>query len=172
MTSENTGITGKHLLLRYDNGWFYEIYFKSETVIDYRVHESIVAGRWVKDQEITQRALPAGIHKVFWVEPTGTVVSLDLDLAHLRVHDAIFFPRWVELHPERTSRYQNEALETMTRYRDEGPVYPLHVVEEFADICFLAERGVGDEDVIACAPRDLPAGYVSDLVAGQFTLGR
>ena len=156
---ENGSLAGKHMLLTYENGWLYELYIKDDSVLDYRVHKSIVAGRWVKDQSITQRALGDGCFKLFWVEPTGTVVSIDIDLVRRKAHDAIFFPRWIEQYPERIICFQNDFLEQMTAYRDAGPTYPMYIVDAFAEITYLDDRGVGDETVIACAPASLPAGH-------------
>jgi phenolic acid decarboxylase len=42
-----SGIIGKHILYKYDNGWRYEYYFRNETRGDYRIHSGIVGGRWV-----------------------------------------------------------------------------------------------------------------------------
>jgi phenolic acid decarboxylase len=107
-----------------------------------------------------QRALDDGSFKLFWVEPTGTVVSLDIDLSRRKVHDAISFPRWVEQNPARTVCFQNDFLDQMIAYRNAGPTYPMHVVDDFAMITFLEDRGLDDETVIACAPGSLPAGYI------------
>jgi phenolic acid decarboxylase len=49
----------------------------------------------------------------------------------------------------------------MRQYRDAGPTYPKQVVDEFATITFLEDCGPDREDVIDCAPDELPAGYAS-----------
>lgn len=43
---------GSHFIYTYDNGWEYEIYIKNEKTIDYRIHGGMVAGRWVREQEV------------------------------------------------------------------------------------------------------------------------
>ena len=51
----------------------------------------------------------------------------------------------------------------MRQYRDAGRTYtyPILVVNEFADITFIEDRGTDDETVITCAPEDLPSGYAT-----------
>lgn len=50
---------------------------KNENTIDYRIHGGMVAGRWVKNQEVSLVMLTEGIYKIAWTEPTGTDVALD-----------------------------------------------------------------------------------------------
>jgi phenolic acid decarboxylase len=47
-----SGLSEKHLVYTYDNGWNHEIYVKNETIMDYRIHCGIVGNRWVKDQKV------------------------------------------------------------------------------------------------------------------------
>lgn len=154
-------IAGKHLIYTYDTGWQYELYVKNDRTIDYRVHSGMVGGRWVKDQAVRLAQLDDEIFACSWTEPTGTCVSLTLDLPERRVHGAVFFPRWVVDHPERTICFQNEHLPEMTRYRDEGPTYPIEVVDELARITFVEDRPPDDESVIDRPPHELPEGYAS-----------
>jgi phenolic acid decarboxylase len=49
----------------------------------------------------------------------------------------------------------------MKSYRDAGPTYPKLVIDEAADITFIEDSGAGNEEVIVCAPSELPAGYAS-----------
>jgi phenolic acid decarboxylase len=49
----------------------------------------------------------------------------------------------------------------MSRDRDDGPTYPIHVVDEFAATSFVEDCGRDDETDIACAPDDLPPGYTT-----------
>ena len=156
------GIVGKHLIYTYDNGWQYEIYVKDAHTIDYGIHSGMVGGRWVKDQQAFIVALWSDhIFKISWDEPTGTAVSLAVNTARRQLHGVIFFPRWISETPEKTIGYQNEHLDLMRQYRDAGPTYPKQVVDEFATITFLEDCGPHREDVIDCAPDELPAGYAS-----------
>ncbi|NYH80623.1 phenolic acid decarboxylase [Actinopolyspora biskrensis] len=156
-----TGILGKHFIYTYDNGWRYEMYVKNSTTIDYRIHSGMVGGRWVKDQPVDLVRLGENSYKVSWNEPTGTSVSVNVLLAERRLHGVIFFPRWVHQHPERTVCFQNDHLDEMTHYRDQGPTYPIYTVPEFAAITFLEDRGENDEHVVAKSPEELPEGYAA-----------
>lgn len=154
-----TGIVGHRFIYTYANGWQYEMYVKNATTIDYRIHSGHVGGRWVKDQTVDLVALAPGVFKVSWNEPTGTSVVVNV-LPEARVlHGTIFFPHWVELDGQKTVLFQNDHLDEMRRYRDEGPTYPIYVVPEFAYITLLEFVGEDDETVIDTAPADLPAGW-------------
>jgi phenolic acid decarboxylase len=76
------------------------------------------------------------------------------------VHGAIFFPQWIRQHGERTVVFQNDHLEQMKAYRDQGPTYPIHIVSEFGRIIRIENVGEDNEDAISCAPSALPAGWV------------
>lgn len=157
--AELAELVGKHIIYTYDNGWQYEMYIKNSATIDYRIHSGMVAGRWVKDQEVDIVAIADDVHKISWTEPTGTSVSANIMLRQRRTHGSVFFPRWVHEHPERTVCFQNEHLEAMRRYREEGPTYPIFVLVEFATITFVEDVGPDNETTISCAPADLPPGY-------------
>lgn len=155
------GVIGKHLIYTYATGWQYELYVKNESTIDYRIHSGIVGGRWVKDQNVRLSQLTEGVFTCAWTEPTGTSVSLTLDLPERRLHGTIFFPRWVEQNPEKTICFQNEHLPEMRQYRDQGPSYPIAVIDEFARITFAEDLPADDDTVIDRPPDQLPAGYTS-----------
>ncbi|MGA9174477.1 MAG: phenolic acid decarboxylase [Thermoactinomyces sp.] len=156
-----SGIIGKHLIYTYDNGWQYELYVKNADTIDYRIHSGMVGGRWVTDQKVFIAALSESIFKISWDEPTGTAVSLAVNLSERKLHGVIFFPRWVAEAPEKTVCYQNEHLDLMQQYRDAGPTYPKLVIDEFATITFIEDCGANRNDVINCPPSELPDGYAS-----------
>jgi phenolic acid decarboxylase len=156
-----SGLVGKRLIYVYANGWRYEMYVKNGRTIDYRIHSGMVAGRWVRDQRVGIVQLDRDSYKVSWTEPTGTSVSVSILLALRRTHGVIFFPRWVEQHPPRTVCFQNDHLDEMRAFRDAGPTYPIHVVEEFARITRIDDVGPDDETAIAVAPGDLPADWAS-----------
>jgi phenolic acid decarboxylase len=153
------GLAGWHFIYTYGNGWQYEMYVKSPTTIDYRIHSGLVGGRWVNDQSVDLVELGPGVYELAWTEPTGASVCVNVTPDQRRIHGVIFFPRWVHEHPERTVLFQNEHLPLMEKYRAAGPTYPLDVVPEFATITYLEYSGIGDESVIACPPDNLPPGY-------------
>jgi phenolic acid decarboxylase len=152
---------GCHLIYTYDNGWQYELYIKNERTIDYRIHSGMVGGRWVRDQSVHMVRLGADIYKISWDEPTGTAVSLAVNLIDRKIHGVIFFPQWIARDPQKTVCFQNQHLEDMRRHRDAGPTYPRLVIDEFATLTFCERLAANDESVIACAPSDLPAGYAA-----------
>lgn len=158
---ELTAFIGKHFIYTYANGWQYELYIKNDRTIDYRIHSGLVGGRWVRNQEVHIVRLANDIVKISWDEPTGTAVSLALNLTERRSHGVIFFPRWIADDPKKTVCFQNEHLDLMRQYRDAGPTYPRLVVDEFAEITFIEDCGADNEEVVACAPEKLPAGYAS-----------
>ncbi|MDW6001466.1 phenolic acid decarboxylase [Vibrio mangrovi] len=157
--AELNRLIGKHLVYTYDNGWQYEIYVKSENVFDYRIHSGIVGGRWVTDQEAHIHSVGNNVYKISWDEPTGTTVSLTINLDREEVHGVIFFPRWVFNDPKKTVCYQNEHLDLMRQYRDAGPTYPKEVIDEFAKVTFIEDCGANRNDIIACAPSELPESF-------------
>ena len=153
------GLIGKHLIYTYDNGWQYEIYVKNGQSFSYRIHSGIVGGRWVTDQEAHILAVGNDVYKISWDEPTGTTVSLAINLSQRRLYGTIFFPRWVADNPEKTICYQNQHLDLMRKYRDEGPTYPKLVIDESAQITFLEDAGPDRDDVIDRPSFELPPGY-------------
>jgi phenolic acid decarboxylase len=152
-------LVGKHLIYTYDNGWQYEIYVKSAQRFSYRIHSGIVGGRWVTDQEAHILSVGDDVYKISWDEPTGTTVSLAVNLTRRQIYGTIFFPRWVADNPQKTICYQNQHLDLMRKYRDEGPTYPKLVIDEAATITFIEDCGPDRDDVIDRPPSELPPGY-------------
>jgi phenolic acid decarboxylase len=160
-TKNLTGLIGKHLIYAYGNGWQYEIYVKSANTFSYRIHGGMVGGRWVTDQEAQIVDVGNNIYKISWDEPTGTTVSIVVNLTRRKIYGTIFFPRWIAEEPTKTICYQNEHLERMREYRDQGPTYPKLMIDETATITFVEDCGPDRADVIDRPPSELPAGYLS-----------
>lgn len=158
-----SGLVGKHVVYTYDNGWNYELYVKNATTLDYRIHSGIVGDRWVKSQHAYIVRVAKEVYKISWTEPTGTDVSLIVNLADKVFHGTIFFPRWVINHPERTVCFQNDHIPQMEAYRDAGPAYPTEVIDEFATITFVRDCGADNEEVINCAASELPSNFPDNL---------
>lgn len=158
---ELTGFVGLHFIYTYANGWQYELYVKNERTIDYRIHSGMVGGRWVRDQIAHIVRLGPDIYKISWDEPTGTTVSVAFNLAEKKLHGVIFFPQWIAQDPKKTVCFQNEHVDQMLAYRDQGPTYPKLVIDEFAQLTFSEQCGANNEAVINCPPSDLPAGYAA-----------
>lgn len=157
------GITGKHLVYTYDNGWNYELYIKNENTVDYRIHSGMVGNRWVKNQHVYIVRVAEDIYKISWSEPTGTDVSLIANLGDKLFHGTIFFPRWVMNEPQKTVCFQNDHLSEMASYREQGPAYPTEVIDEFATITFVRNCGKDNETVIDCPASELPANFPDNL---------
>ncbi len=158
-----SGFIGKHLVYTYDNGWNYEIYVKNGHTLDYRIHSGIVGNRWVKDQETYIVRVGESIYKISWTEPTGTDVSLIVNLGDKLFHGTIFFPRWIMNNPEKTICFQNDHIPLMNSYRDAGPAYPTEVIDEFATITFIRDCGADNDEVINCPASELPADFPANL---------
>ena len=158
-----SGFVGKHLVYTYDNGWNYEIYVKNENTLDYRIHTAHVRKRRVKQPQPYNVRVGESIYKISSTEPTGTDVSLIVNLGDRLFHGTIFFPRWVMNNPEKTVCFQNDHIPLMNSYRDAGPAYPTEVIDEFATITFVRDCGANDDSVIACAASELPKNFPDNL---------
>eukprot|EP01053_Blabericola_migrator_P007885 Blabericola_migrator_1__7884@NODE_4031_length_1369_cov_242_740399_g2484_i0_p1_GENE_NODE_4031_length_1369_cov_242_740399_g2484_i0NODE_4031_length_1369_cov_242_740399_g2484_i0_p1_ORF_typecomplete_len181_score22_05PA_decarbox/PF05870_11/1e47MoaF/PF10703_9/1_2e06MoaF_C/PF17409_2/4_3e05_NODE_4031_length_1369_cov_242_740399_g2484_i07431285 len=121
---------GTHFIYTYANGWEYEFYAKNDHTIDYRIHGGMVAGRWVKDQDVWLTMIYPGIYKVAWTEPTGTDVALDFVPNEKCLNGTIFFPKWVQDHPEITVCFQNDHIDLMHESRLKYETYPKYIVPE------------------------------------------
>lgn len=154
-----SAFVGTHFVYTYDNGWKYEWYARNDNTCDYRIHQGLVGGRWVTHQKMNAVQFAPGIYKVDWHEPTGTCVSLLFDIERKIIHGTIFFPQWIageNQHPEKTICYQNEFIDDMHRFRDEGPAYPYVVIPEFARVTYMKNEGPDNDAVISMAPGQLP----------------
>ena len=158
-----SGLLGKQIIYTYDNGRAYEIYIKNSNTIDYRIHTGPVGNRWVKDQKVYIVRVAAQVYKISWTEPTGTDVSLIANLGDMIYHGTIFFPRWVVDEPQKTVCFQNDHLSLMEEYRSAGPVYSTEVVDEFATITDMFDRGENNENVINCSAQELPPDFPAAL---------
>ncbi|KPG68529.1 phenolic acid decarboxylase [Enterococcus sp. RIT-PI-f] len=156
---------GTHFIYTYDNGWEYEWYAKNDHTVDYRIHGGMVKGRWVKDQAVDMVKLTEGVFKITWTEPTGTDVALDFMPNEKKLHGTIFFPKWVEEHPEITVTFQNEHIAEMEAAREKYETYPKLVVPEFASITYMGDAGIDNEDVISEEPYD---GMPADIREGRY----
>lgn len=156
---------GTHFIYTYDNGWEYEWYAKNDHTVDYRIHGGMVAGRWVTNQEADIVMLAPGLYKISWTEPTGTDVALDFLPNEKKMHGTIFFPKWVQDHPEITVTYQNDHIDLMEESREKYATYPKLVVPEMANITYMGDAGQNNGDVINEAPY---AGMPDDIRAGKF----
>ncbi|MCO5579286.1 hypothetical protein L7F22_033140 [Adiantum nelumboides] len=162
---ELSGLVGKHVIYTYSHGWEYEVYYKNENTIDYKVRSGLVGGRMVKGQKVGIKGLrgPSTILKevhptskqhhyqlymVSWTEPTGTCVSQVVDLDNREVTTAIFFPQWIIDDPSKTVCFQNDHLGLMLSYRDIGPTHPIHLSHLYGRIHLVEDYQPNNEQVI------------------------
>ncbi|MFI7003396.1 phenolic acid decarboxylase [Nocardia sp. NPDC050175] len=160
-----TGLLGQHFIYTYSNGWLYELYIKNAESVEYRVHPSTdvvnpLTGRWVKDQKAEIARLGDDVYSVAWNEPTGSCVSLVLNARQRWVHFTGFLAKWVDDNPGLIVSFQNEHLAEIQRYRDAGPIAPQIQADLFGTITFAEDSGIDNEQVIACAPGEVPAGFL------------
>ncbi|WP_186809289.1 phenolic acid decarboxylase, partial [Companilactobacillus crustorum] len=82
-----------------------------------------------------------------------------------KMHGTIFFPKWVEEHPEITVTFQNEHIDLMEESREKYETYPKLVVPEMAKITYMGDAGQNNEDVISEEPyKSMP----DDIRAGKY----
>ena len=92
-------------------------------------------------------------------------MALDFMPNEKKMHGTIFFPKWVEEHPEITVTFQNEHIDVMEEAREKYETYPKLLVPEFATITYMGDAGQNNEDVIAEAPYK---GMTDDIRAGKY----
>jgi phenolic acid decarboxylase len=119
----------------------------------------MVGGRWVRDQLAHIVRIAPTVVKISWDEPTGTAVSLALNVAERSVHGVIFFPRSVAENPAKAICFQKDHLDEMQRLRDAGPTYPRLAIDEFAKITLMEDCGQNNEEIIRCGPDQLASGH-------------
>ncbi|HHA1727612.1 TPA: phenolic acid decarboxylase [Enterobacter cloacae] len=84
------------------------------------------------------------------------------DILRKVIHGTILILQWNASegwHPEKTICYQNEFIEDMRRFRDDGPAYPVWVIPEFATVTCMKKAGPANDAVIIMSPGQLPADY-------------
>ncbi len=85
---------------------------------------------------------------------------LNFNFAKRFIHGFFTMAQWITKNPEVTTVHQNEHLPAMREHRDKGPVLPMFVNWDYAEITFMEDRGRDNDEVINCAPSELPAGYL------------
>ncbi|KAH7430500.1 hypothetical protein KP509_08G001700 [Ceratopteris richardii] len=161
--SDLSGLLGKHIIYTYSNGWEYEVYYKNSETLDYRVRSGLVGGRVVKGQKVSIKQLQTAfssennvegseretpLYMISWVEPTGTSVVQVLNLNRREIRTVILFPDWVLREPLKTVCFQNEHLDLMRSYRDQGPTYPIHPKIMLGRIHFVEHCMLENDNVI------------------------
>ena len=159
VANDLSGLIGKHIIYTYANGWQYEFYFRNDHCGDYRINGGVMKGRWTNVQRYMPVNLGNGLHKVAWIEPTGSIVSLDINFDERWLHGFFGLAQWLMQSPEVGTVHQNEHLKNIREHRDKGPLYPQFVSFDFAEITYLEDRGADNDEVINCEVDQLPDGY-------------
>lgn len=92
-------LKNKHFVYRYDNGWDYEFYVPNDQRIVYKISGGPMAGRSNYQTTYYQR-IQANMWQISWLEETGTIVSLVLDINNKRVTTLIAFSQGHWENPE------------------------------------------------------------------------
>ncbi|GHJ86382.1 hypothetical protein NliqN6_2784 [Naganishia liquefaciens] len=147
-------IVNKHLAYTYDNGWKYEFWLKSEKRIVYKIHGGPMSGRSNYQTCAVQEVRSGEIYQISWVEETGTVVSIIVDLAQKRITTYMAFSRGHWDFPEKAHGDKRNP-EDFARWRELASVgknTDREVLPEQATIDEIFE-GRGDlEDIDEDAP--------------------
>lgn len=92
-------LKNKHFVYKYDNGWDYEFYVPNDQRIVYKISGGPMAGRNNYQTTYYQR-IQENLWQINWLEETGTIVSLVLDINNKRVTTLIAFSQGHWENPE------------------------------------------------------------------------
>lgn len=102
-------LKNKHFAYTYDNGWDYEFYVPNDQRIVYSISGGPMAGRSNYQTTYYQR-VRKNLWQVNWLEETGTIVSLVLDIDNKRVTTLIAFSKGHWENPEIAHGYKKGDL--------------------------------------------------------------
>ncbi|CDK29997.1 unnamed protein product [Kuraishia capsulata CBS 1993] len=104
----------KHFQYTYLNGWDYEFYVPDETRIIYKISGGPMNGR-NNFQETFYQRIRKNIWQVNWLEETGTIVSLVIDIDEKRISTLIAFS---EGHWENSNLAHGYKVQDLERWRE------------------------------------------------------
>ena len=154
-----SAVLGKHMIYTYANGWQYELYFRNDHSCDYRIRSGTVGGRWTTRQAVHLADLGHGIYKIAWTEPPGSIACLNVSFEERWVQGWFGLAHWLTQNPSVGTVHQNAHLKNIREHRDNGPVFPYFIMMDFAEIHYVEDRGLDNDEVIACEVNELPEGY-------------
>jgi phenolic acid decarboxylase len=133
-----TGLSGKKIKYRYENGWEYHVHYESDERVSYTVVSGPFGSR--KASQVTRtREVAPGVYMVGWYEETGTIVVQVVNLNLLQVTGFAGFPRWVFDHPEKTYGNKDEHVEELMELRATLPDAPREIFFETGTIFSVEE---------------------------------
>ena len=90
MSEDLSEIIGKHIVYKYGELGVYEAYFQSDQLFVYSIHGGPMKGR-SNYQKAYYQKIREHIYNVSWIEETGTIVTITVDLELKKVHCFIAF---------------------------------------------------------------------------------
>ncbi|KAI5480201.1 phenolic acid decarboxylase [Pseudohyphozyma bogoriensis] len=132
-----------HLEYTYNNGWKYQFWVPNHERVVYSIHGGPMAGRTNFQTAYYQR-IREKLWQMSWVEETGTIVSLVMDLNELRITTFICFSKGHWDFPEKAHGWKQDDL---TQWRELSKIgnstTERHVIPEQAKVDKMY-KGRGD----------------------------
>lgn len=143
-----TEMLHKHFAYTYDNGWTYEFYVPSEDRIIYSISGGPMAGRKNYQTTYYQR-IRKDLWQVNFLEETGTVVSIVIDVEMARISTLIAFSQghWEKNEDSHGDKRNPEDLERWRGLSKIGIQTNRYVIAEQATLDSVSE-GPGDLEPI------------------------
>lgn len=126
-------LLGKKVKYRYENGWEYQVCYKSEDKVTYEVVSGPFGSRKAYQTTKSMEVAP-GVYMVGWYEETGTIVVQVVNLNRMQVTSFAGFPRWVFDNPQATHGEKDQNLEKIKRLQEAGPDAPREIFFETGTI--------------------------------------
>lgn len=139
-------LKNKHFVYRYDNGWDYEFYVPNDQRIIYNISGGPMAGRRNFQTTYYQR-IQENLWQISWLEETGTIVSLVLDINNKRVTTLIAFSQGHWENPEIAHGNKRDNLPKWRELSKIGIQTNRYMLTEQATIHNIYE-GLGDLEEI------------------------
>ncbi|KAL0487288.1 padC [Acrasis kona] len=142
----NEELSNKHFQYTYDNGWKYEFWVKSKSLIVYKIHGGPMAGRSNYQTLYVQR-IRKNLWQLSWLEETGTIVSLVLDIEEKRITTFMAFSKghWTKPEEAHGDKRNQQDLQRWRGLATIGNQMERHIIPEQANIDLIFE-GRGDLD--------------------------
>ena len=103
-------VKNKHFVYTYSNGWDYEFYVPNDERIVYKISGGPMAGRLNYQTAYYQR-IRKNLWQMNWLEETGTIVSLVLDIDMKTVTTFIAFSKGHWENADAAHGFKNENLQ-------------------------------------------------------------
>lgn len=135
-------ILNKNFVYTYDNGWDYQFYVPNSERVIYKISGGPMAGRSNFQTAFYQR-VSKNIWQVNWLEETGTIVSLVLDINNKKITTLISFSQGHWENPEIAHGEKTKNLDQWRELAKIGNNTNRYMLTEQASIHTIFE-GRGD----------------------------